>query len=499
MRAELFIKMALSRLWLPVAIGVLLRAFGLWGPDLWFDEVIYVLNSSGDFDSFVELTRDRNSSPFLLPVILWLFPSDWAPWVFRIPSAIAGISLILLVLWAQRKDLLARKHALIALWLLALNPFIIRYSQEVREYSIGAFFSMLVALAGYQVGRMILQRQSNFGGTILLLIALAITPHVSYGSIFTALAVITVLWLFAIVRLRFIEVILASFVLALSTALTWVFAASFQAGISKAEYLQDFYPETSGLLEFTVSLARALGGALSQAFGNPVIAVLIVLALTRLAFVSSASWRSIKFEASLNLFGTPMFFWTALSIVLLGGSLLAWALELFPMGAIRQQIPVAPVYLLWGALVLSSTHEVAKLRKPLAGVLTFAVGLNLLFFPWAYGPRNEVTDPVTSFLAENESSRVLYSTDPLLTTGRFYFPEVEFQPIPISDFESGMVTALDLTGEQTFLVSGDYQKDLVLSGLFDSGCELSGIFDYEGMTRTYLLYFVCSSPDSLGS
>ena len=494
MRTRSFVEIAMSRLWLPVAIGMILRVFGLWGPDLWADEVIYVVNSAGDFDSLVELTRHRNSSPFFLPIVLWLFSDEWAPWVFRVPSAIAGISLILLVLWAQRKDLLSREHSLIALWLLALNPFIIRYSQEVREYSMGAFFSLLVAMAGYQVGRRILERQSDLSGITLLLVALLITPHVSYGSIFTALAVIAVLWLFAVIRLRFIEVIFASSVLALSTALTWVFAASFQAGIAKADYLKDFYPDTSGLLEFTGSLVRAVGGALSQAFGNPVITVLIVLALTILASLSSASWRSIKFESSSFLFSTPIIYWTALSLVLFGGSLLAWALELFPMGAIRQQIPVAPVYLVWGALVLSKTHEVAKLRKPLAGALTFAVGLNLVFFPWAYGPRNEVTDPVTTFLAENESSRVLYSTDPLLTTGRFYFPEVEFQSIPIGDFEARTVTDLDLTGEQTFLVSGDYQKDLVLSGLFDTGCELSRIIAYEGMTQTYLLDFVCRAP-----
>jgi len=88
-------------------------------------------------------------------VVQWvLVRLTTAEWVYRLPSVIAGISTVAIIgrLAARRFGPAA---GFIASTLLAVSPVHVRYSQEVRPYSVGLFFlaAALLALDHYRTNR----------------------------------------------------------------------------------------------------------------------------------------------------------------------------------------------------------------------------------------------------------------------------------------------------------------------------------------------------------
>jgi mannosyltransferase len=132
-----------------ILLGSLLRFYKLGARDFWFDEAFSVR----DVRSILLLPPDANSNllPFttderLPPLFFYLLipfyvisPSES---VLRIVSAVSGIASIPVMYYLGAK-LFNNKLGLVGALLLALSPFAIYYSQELRPYSLFLFFSIL--------------------------------------------------------------------------------------------------------------------------------------------------------------------------------------------------------------------------------------------------------------------------------------------------------------------------------------------------------------------
>lgn len=474
----------------PVFVGAVLRISNLAGPDLWFDEVIYLQNSSGSFDELVMLTQDRNSSPFLLPFVLYLLDWDVVPWTSRIPSVLGGVALLAVVAGAVRSGVLTRKPGILALWVLALNPFLIRYSQEVREYSIGALFAFLVAVLGWLVLRHSGGARVAKSTQLLFLATLVITPHVSYGAIFVGLAVICLLLLQSIMGGRWGFSLLTAVLFSISLALAWIQFASFQSGITKADYLLPFYPDSSSPAGFAGSLFRAVGGVLSQSLGNPLLAVFALCASLYLVYLVARrgrfSWRMPKtinwtFEA----------YWIALGSTLLLGILVAWWIGIYPMGAIRQQVPLAPVFSITGVVLVSLWLEDLARARAARTFVVLAIFANAFLYPWVYSERNAVTEPLNYLVSQAPGAGVIYATEPLLTAGKFYFPEVTFSSMEPGSGPIQQILLSKTAQVYYFLLSGNSQLDAAVRVIESMTCSDSELLTYPGMTTSYLIEIRC--------
>lgn len=124
------------------------RGIGLTRESLWYDEAYSVWSSAMDIASLQVLWSWRIEFPLyylLLHYWMWLFGSGEL--AVRAFGAAAGIlTVVPMYFWAR--EILGRRGALYATLLLAINPYHVWYSQEVRMYAWALLFSQ-VALYAY--------------------------------------------------------------------------------------------------------------------------------------------------------------------------------------------------------------------------------------------------------------------------------------------------------------------------------------------------------------
>ena len=123
-----------------MALAVLLRFFALGKDSLWFDEVLSANISHGGLAAVFQASTTldgMNFHPPLYHLILhfWMLVFGQSDPALRSLSAIFGTLSVLLV-YKVGTELFDRKTGLVAALLLAVSPFAIYYSQEVRPYSL---------------------------------------------------------------------------------------------------------------------------------------------------------------------------------------------------------------------------------------------------------------------------------------------------------------------------------------------------------------------------
>src|SRR5262245_57892685 len=123
-------------------VGASLRLYGLEFQSLWHDEGLqYYVATKNSVGAL--LGQSHSFHPPLSFIINHLFllmgQSDF---FFRLPSALFGIA-TLPVLYILARDLTSMKVAVFAVFVLALSPFHLWYSQEGRMYSQLMFLSLL--------------------------------------------------------------------------------------------------------------------------------------------------------------------------------------------------------------------------------------------------------------------------------------------------------------------------------------------------------------------
>ena len=124
-----------------IVLAFLLRIYRLGLYDLWFDEVLCAFQR---FDLKNILNgRILDSNPPLYFLILHFFtPQKTSEFILRLPSALFG-TVTVFVLYGFAKRFFDEKTALISGLLLAISPFHIYYSQEVKMYSLFILLSFL--------------------------------------------------------------------------------------------------------------------------------------------------------------------------------------------------------------------------------------------------------------------------------------------------------------------------------------------------------------------
>jgi hypothetical protein len=128
-----------------VFIGLLLRLYQLGTDSFWIDEVGVAQAISNP--SLIEMLREAHNHVMAMPldyVLDWIFARFGSSEGFlRLPAVLWGV-LTLVVCYVFFKRLTNQTTALLATLLLALSPFHIQYSQELRFYAALAFFYWLV-------------------------------------------------------------------------------------------------------------------------------------------------------------------------------------------------------------------------------------------------------------------------------------------------------------------------------------------------------------------
>lgn len=131
---------------LVVALGIYLRLYHLGYQSLWFDEGWTARVVGMDLGEIVrDAARDVHPPLYYLILHGWTAFFGRSEWALRLPSALFGI-LSLFVFYQIGRLLFEREIARLALMLMALSFFFIRYAQEARSYSLLALLALLSIL-----------------------------------------------------------------------------------------------------------------------------------------------------------------------------------------------------------------------------------------------------------------------------------------------------------------------------------------------------------------
>lgn len=150
-------------------VALILRLWGLTAQAIWVDEV-FTLKYSG---LGVPMSWERlciNLQGPLQALIVWLVsrPFGWDPLALRLPQALIGAASAPL-LYAVARRPFGDRTAVVSGFLLAINPFHVWYSQEIRNYVL----AMLFAIVGLGAIRSFADRERR--GAAARLMALAAT------------------------------------------------------------------------------------------------------------------------------------------------------------------------------------------------------------------------------------------------------------------------------------------------------------------------------------
>ncbi|HMA77041.1 MAG TPA: glycosyltransferase family 39 protein, partial [Candidatus Krumholzibacteriaceae bacterium] len=134
--------------WLIIASGFFIRFWQLGKQSFWVDEIISLgmfKSPSSDISYFRKFLWDVHAPLYSLLLHFWSMVSQSEFWL-RTPSALAGgISVFFLYKWL--KETFNEKAALTGSLLLAISPFSLYYSQELRAYAMLNLFVILSLIA----------------------------------------------------------------------------------------------------------------------------------------------------------------------------------------------------------------------------------------------------------------------------------------------------------------------------------------------------------------
>jgi hypothetical protein len=139
-------------LWAAIALGVVLRFWGLGAQSLWYDEWLSAEAASGTLAHLRRYVTDQAGIPPTYFAVMW----GWAR-VFgdgdaalRVPSALLGVATVPVMYAAAREWCRSRRVARMAALLTAVHPMLVWYSQEARPYSL---LALVAALSLLSLGR----------------------------------------------------------------------------------------------------------------------------------------------------------------------------------------------------------------------------------------------------------------------------------------------------------------------------------------------------------
>ncbi len=135
-------------------LALLLRLFRLGANSLWVDELITLWQGTVLGDSLWRQFLDDPQAPLPMVIVSAVSQASSAEAWLRLPGAVLGAASPVLLYFAGRRWV-GERAALFAAFLLAVHPFHILHSQEVRGYAYMLFFGLAaIALASHSRGRL---------------------------------------------------------------------------------------------------------------------------------------------------------------------------------------------------------------------------------------------------------------------------------------------------------------------------------------------------------
>ena len=175
-----------------VALGIALRLIRLGVDSIWYDEAVSLLLAAKDLPAMIAHTAGDIHPPLYYALLhLWMAIAGASEFAAGLFSVLWGVLLIPLIYWLGRQIVDARA-GLLAAFLVAVSPYNIWYSQELRMYTLGACLGLL-ALWGLRRG-MAGGRRARWGWGVYILSAAA-GMYVLYY--FAFLLIVINLWAFA--------------------------------------------------------------------------------------------------------------------------------------------------------------------------------------------------------------------------------------------------------------------------------------------------------------
>jgi hypothetical protein len=438
-----------------LALAVALRFYNIGGTSLWFDEAVYARLPIADFFTFIEDTRNRNSSPILLPLAYFLVGETDSALLVRLLPALFSASAVLLVLLLSQAGV-DKVVALLSGFILAVAPIQIQYAQEVREYSLSVFVAAAVIFAQAR-----LLYNNNPRGLIIYCVVLFLAPLASYASVFVAAASLSAYVVILLARrtARIAALLTPSVFLLLGCVLTYLLTAKYQFGVAKAPYLADHYPD-QGLFPAASWLLPALQEYLGQGLGvrSHALGLIAVIVFAAGFSLSFSLWRGCAFGDRL----AKSQFCIAV-LVLAVGSIVAAFMDLYPFGGIRQHLASVPL------IALCFSQSVVVIARRLNGgrsakaILFIAPLVLLLFFlpryPDAYAEIEDVQTVVSLGTEDvrDESVYIYYAAVPAV---KFHFGERGFVA------GSGLRGRVELMANEILEVWGGCDVTVVFSHIY---------------------------------
>ncbi len=139
----------MKRVWkiapyLILLLGFALRLYRLGADSLWYDETVSMLLARAEIPELLRHTAGDIHPPlYYLLLHFWIRLAGWSEFSAAFFSLWFGVLLIALVYRVAREWIPHKPVAILAAFFVAISPYNIWYSQEVRMYTVGATLGLL--------------------------------------------------------------------------------------------------------------------------------------------------------------------------------------------------------------------------------------------------------------------------------------------------------------------------------------------------------------------
>lgn len=165
--------------WVILGLALFLRFKGLWSREVWYDEVLDVMQAS---KNIATIGKEVPTPVHYIIIHLFLIFGK-NTFILGLPSAIMGSLTVMLVYFIGRDIFESKRVAFISMLLAAISPMMVEFSQQILHYSYLLFFSTLsfyIFTRLFVVQRSLVGRARAFLFLALLLVNLLnILTHVS--------------------------------------------------------------------------------------------------------------------------------------------------------------------------------------------------------------------------------------------------------------------------------------------------------------------------------
>ncbi len=374
-------------IWLILILGFILRSVNL-NQSLWLDEATQVLLAKDSISNII-FQRGADVHPPLSYLLMhfWVMLGTSEIWL-RMLSVIFGV-LTILVLYKFASNIFNKKIALLSSLILAISPFHIYYSQEVRMYSEAVFFASVSMYFFY-----LLEKNRNLKNSLIYILSTAALIYTHYAGF---LLIFTQILYIAFYKRESVIFFLKRIFLTILIWLPWFpqFLIQFTGNSNADNYLPgwgnilrvSFY-KAIPLIFFKFSFGRI-------DFTNKYLYVVIaVIVLSVCGFIVYHGIKSIN-----NSISKLIIFWLAIPIVT--AILISFVV---PFDQPHRLTFVLPAYCILLALGIYRLQKFKKILLFLLILISFS-GLSLYYFDTKYW--REDWKGATQFISKNSSANTL--------------------------------------------------------------------------------------------